>query len=106
MADDGANVDLTLATGLTLNAAPSGSLLIRNEAAAVVLSYRSNAVAFMTEGLLLPGYAKEFVVGQKLATASNIRFVHTTTDAPSTGGITWWATWVPLSATGKLTAAA
>jgi hypothetical protein len=48
---------------------------------------------------------KEFIVGKKTAVATNIKFSHTTSDTPSSGAILWYATWVPLSLTGKLVAA-
>jgi len=104
VADDAADVDLSLATGLTLNAAAVGSLLVRNAAAAAVLGFGSPATAFMVEGAL-DKVAKEFIVGKKTATATNIKFSHTTSDTPSSGAIMWYATWVPVSATGTLVAA-
>ncbi|MFA5379091.1 MAG: hypothetical protein WC455_25270 [Dehalococcoidia bacterium] len=104
VADDAADVDLSLATGLTLSAAPVGSLLIRNAAAAAALGYHSPAAAFLSE-TALDLVVKEFIVGKKTAQTTAIKFSHTTSDAPSSGAIVWYATWVPLSATGKLTAA-
>jgi len=94
---DGSSVPLSKNTTLTLNAAPVGSLLIKNAAVASVLDYQSGANAFLSESSFNKPEV-EFVVGQKGdGTNTYIRFTHTTTDTPSSGVIHWHVQWEPVS---------
>ena len=103
--DGAADVDLSDPTGLTLNSAPVGSLIIRNGDSTELLDYGSAAAAFITENVGFKEARSPVVVGQKAGADTYVRFKHTTTNVPSSGGIHWHAQWQPISDDGFLEAA-
>lgn len=103
MNDSTATLDVTLATGVTLSAAPVGSLIFKEGLTAAALNHKSNAAAFFEETTPAGQPAMNpFIIGKKTAVATTLQLTYSTTDAPSSGAIRWYARYVPLSADGNL----
>ena len=103
--DQTAQVDITLAAGTTISAAPVNSLIARTALAATALTYKSAAAgavmepnAATTTDTFLP-----IVLVQKTgAVTTNIEFSYTTTDTPTSGVIQFFAHYLPKSAGSSL----
>lgn len=101
--DQTATVDLALNTGVTLSSAPVGSIIYRNGLVAAALVLKSNAAgAFLDAGTAGNGVLTPFAITKKTGAVTTIDFRYTTTNAPSSGVITWHALWSPLTADGAL----
>lgn len=104
--DQSAQVDITLATGTTISAAPAGSMIARTALAATAMTYKSAAAgavmepnAATTTDTLLP-----IVLIQKTGSvATNVEFSYTTTDTPTSGVVKFFARYIPLSDGAALT---
>ena len=90
---------ITKATTLTLNDAPVGSYIAKTGIITAVANYESSAAANFYEptgaqtNLFTP-----FIVGQKTGNISTqIEWVYTTTDDPTSGAIQFRIGWLPLS---------
>lgn len=102
--DQTANVDVTLASGETLSAAPVGSIISRIGLVATKITLKSNAAgAFQDATTAGNANFTPFYLVKKTAAVTTLDFRYTTTDAPSTGAIRWNILWRPLSADGALT---
>lgn len=101
--DQTAQIDVTLATGVTISSLAVGSLLLRTGQVDVALIAKSVAAGFFVDGggdwldLFTP-----FAVGKKTAAVTTIDLRYTTTNTPSTGVTRWHALWSPLSSDGNL----
>jgi hypothetical protein len=101
--DQSATVDVTLNTGVTLSAAPVGSIISRTGLVATALTLKSNAAgAFQDATTAGNDVYTPFNLTKKTGAVTTLDFRYTTTDAPSSGVITWYLTWVPLSADGSI----
>ncbi len=91
--------NITVNTGTTLSAAPVGSMIVKKDVAANALVLLSASQERVSEPTTLETlYFSPFVVQQKTgAVETNIEFVYSTTDTPTTGAITFYLGWVPLS---------
>jgi hypothetical protein len=97
--------DITLNTGTALTNAPVGSLILKRLAA-------TNAVTLLTsaqERVQEPGATncssfEYFIASAKATATTNIEFVYTTSDNPTTGTIQFFLRWLPMSADGNITA--
>lgn len=101
--DQGATIDITLNTGITLSGLAVGTLVFKGALTAAALTLKSNAAGFFAE----PASAGQpvlspFIAGKKTAAVTTIDYRYTTTDAPHTGVLTWHALWLPLSGDGNL----
>ncbi len=98
--NDGTNQSsITVSTGTTLSAAPVGSTIVKKDVAANALVLLSSSQERVSEPTTLETlYFSPFVAVQKTAgVATNIEFVYTTSDTPTSGVITFYCGWVPLS---------
>lgn len=103
--DQSAQSDITLSTGTALSAAPVGSVIVKKGLAGAALSLLTSAQERVSEPTTLETlYFSPFVVVKKGTAATNIEFVYTTTDAPTSGVIDFWMRWLPLSADANVTA--
>lgn len=95
---------LSETTTLDLSDISVGAGIIKNGLAAAVLSYRSADAATILE----PAVADEksfspVIITQKTGgIQTDIEYVYTTTDSPTTGSIQFFAGYLPLSANGRL----
>lgn len=98
--------NITVNTGTTLSAATAGSTIVKNGLAAAALTLISASQERVSEPTTLETlYFSPFVAQQKTGgVATNIEFVYSTTDTPTSGAVTFFAGWVPLSAGANLVA--
>lgn len=101
--DQTAQVNITLNTGTTISAVKAGSVIVKKGLAAAALVLLDNAAGRVSEPTTLEtSYFSPFVVTQKTAATTNIEFVYTTTDTPTSGAIQFFVVWLPISADGKV----
>ena len=104
--DGTAQSSITLSTGTTLTAAPVGSMIVKKDVASAALTLLSSSQERVSEPTTLETlYFSPFVVQQKTgAVATNIEFVYSTTDNPTTGAIQFYLGWIPLTSTSSVAA--
>ena len=99
--DGGAAIDLTLAAGTDISAAPVGSFLAKTATAATALTLGDSTLGFLMEAagfVLVP-----FAIGQKTGDIDTfIRFARA--GAGASGQLDWHIDWEPLSDDGWLEA--
>lgn len=98
--DQTAQVDITLATGTTISAAPSNSLIARTALAATALTYKSSAAGAVMEpnaATTIDTFLPIVLIQKTPTTTTNIEFSYTTTDAPTSGVIQFFARYIPVS---------
>jgi hypothetical protein len=101
--DQTANVDVTLASGVTLSSLPVGSIIYKESLAAAALIAKTNAAGFFDESTPAGQLAfTPFILVKKTAAVTTLDLRYTTTNTPATGVIQWNALWIPLSADGNL----
>lgn len=106
--DQTAQPAISLATGTTVSSAAVGSLLLRNSVAAVALTLDNASAGRVRDPVAAtaPDVAMPFDVVQKTAgVLTQIEYVYTTTNTPTSGAIKFTANWLPLSDDGALVAA-
>lgn len=97
--DQTAQANITLNTGTTLSAIKAGSVIAKAGLAAAALVKIDNAAGRVNEPTTLETtYFSPFVVTKKTGAATNIEFVYTTTDTPTSGVIQHFLVWMPVSA--------
>lgn len=103
--DQTAQVDITLNTGTTISAVKAGSVIVKKDLATAALALLDNAAGRISEPTTLEtAYFSPFVATKKTAAATNIEFVYTTTDTPTSGTIQFFLVWLPISAAATVTA--
>ena len=96
--DQTAQVDITLATGTTLSAIKAGSVIVKKGLAAAALTLLNNSAGRVSEPTTLETtYFSPFVAVKKTAANTDIEFVYTTTDTPTSGVIQHFVVWLPIS---------
>lgn len=105
--DQTAQSDITLSTGTALSAAPVGSIIVKKGLAAAALTLLSSSQERVSEPTTLEtSYFSPFVAVQKTAgVTTDIEFVYTTTDMPTSGVINFYVQYIPLGQGAKITAA-
>lgn len=104
--DDGAaQVDIT-ASGITLSGLAVGTTVTKEALAASSLTLLDDVVGTTDEGTLITHrpYFMGFVVVKKTGAGTAIEYRYSTTDAPTSGELTFYAEWLPLSDDGDLSA--
>lgn len=105
--DQTAQQVISLVTGTTLSSAPVGSLLSRHSLVTIALILSTSAtgvvkdpVAATAKGMFMP-----FIVVQKTGgIQTDIEFVYTTTNTPTSGVIKWYLEYLPRSDDGAVAA--
>lgn len=101
--DQTATVDLSLAAGVALSAAPVGSIVSRSGLVTAALTLQSNAAGALLDAASAGNDAfTPFVVVKKTGATTTIDFRYTTTNAPSSGVIRWYAVYESISGDGAL----
>lgn len=96
--------DITLATGTVLTAAGVGSVIVKKGLVGAALTLLSSSQERVSEPTTLETlYFSPFVAVKKINAVTDIEFTYSTTDTPTSGAIQFYASYVPLSADGKLT---
>lgn len=102
--DQTAQPAITLATGTTLSAVKAGSVIVKKGLAAAALTLLDNSAGRVSEPTTLEtSFFSPFVAVKKTAAATNIEFVYTTTDTPTSGVIQHFVVWMPMSADANVT---
>lgn len=98
--DQTATVAISLATGTTLSSLPAGTTLTRHSIASVALKADTAAAAKVIDPVAAtaPAVHMPFAVVQKTGGVNtDIEFVYTTTNTPTSGVIQHFVEWQPLS---------
>ena len=102
--DQGAQVDITLNTGTSLTNLTADSVIIKKGLATAAITKLDNAAGRVSEPTTLETmYPSQFVAMKKTGAVTDIEYVYTTSDSPTTGAITFYCGWVPVSADGRVT---
>lgn len=105
--DSAAQSDISLNTGTTVSARPAGSVLTRRGLVSVALVAISSATEAVSDPVNanIGRYFTSFIAVQKAAgVTTNIEYVYATTDTPTTGAITFYLRYLPLSSDANVTA--
>jgi len=105
--DQTAQPVISLVTGTTLSSATVGSVITRRSLVSVALVFNSAAAGAISDPVAAtaPSYFMPFVITQKTGgVQTDIEYTYTTTNTPTTGAITFFARFVPLSEDGDLVA--
>lgn len=99
--------NITLNTGTTLSAAPIGSIIVKKDLASAALSLQSSSQERVSEPTTAETmYFSQFVAVQKTgAIQTDIEFVYSTTDTPTSGTIQFFVQYLPIGSGSKLTPA-
>lgn len=102
--DQTAQPAITLATGTALSAAKAGSVIAKIGLAAAALTLINNSAGRVNEPTTLETlFFSPFSVVQKTGGVNtDIEFVYSTTDAPTSGAIQHFISWIPVSADGNV----
>jgi len=102
--NDGSNTpSITLSTGTTLSSVAAGSVIVKKGLAAAALTLLNNSASLVSEPTTLEtSYFSPFVATQITAGTTNIEFVYTATDTPTTGVITFYCQYLPIGSGSKL----
>lgn len=101
--DQTSQVNITLNTGTTLSAIKAGSTITKKGLATAALTKLDNAAGVVSEPTILETtYFSPFVMVKKNAATTDIEYVYSTTDAPTTGAIQFFVRFLPLSADGTI----
>jgi hypothetical protein len=102
--DQTAVLPITSAAGTVMTAAPVGSTIAKLGLVAAALSLISSAAGALAEPTTLETLAfSEFLMQKKIPAANtDIEYVFTTTDNPTTGAILFWCEWQALSSDGAV----
>lgn len=102
--DGTAQSNITVNTGTTLSAAAAGSIIVKKDVASAALTLLTSAQERVSEPTTLETtYFSPFVAVAKAATTTNIEFLYSTTDMPTTGTINFYVQYIPLGAGSKIT---
>jgi hypothetical protein len=105
--DQTATLPISAVAGTTLSSFTVGSVLTRKSIVSVALSADNASAAKVIDPVAAtaPGFFMPFTVVQKTGgVQTDIEFVYTTTNAPTTGAITFYAIFKPLTPDGDLRA--
>lgn len=96
--DQTSQVNITLNTGTTLSAIKAGSVIAKAGLAAAALVKIDNAAGRINEPTTLETtYFSPFVMTKKTGANTDIEFVYSTTDTPTSGVIQHFCVWMPVS---------
>lgn len=105
--DQTAQVAISLATGVTLSSFAIGSLITRKSLVSVALSADNASAAKVVDPVAAtaPDVLMPFAVVQKTGgVQTDIEFVYTTTNTPTSGVIKWYCEFEPLTEDGDVRA--
>ncbi len=101
--DQTAQVAIT-ATGVTLSGLAVGTTFVKKGVAASAAALLDNAAGRVSEPTTLETlYFSPFVAMKKTAAVTDIEYQYATTDQPTSGAVTFYCAWVPVSADGRVT---
>ena len=102
--DQTAQPVITLVTGTTLSSAPAGSMITKFGLVGAALTLASAAAGVVSEPTTLETLEwSEFTLTAKAAANSDLEYVYTTSETPTSGVIQFFLEYEPISATGAVT---
>lgn len=103
--DQTAQVNITLNTGTTLSAVKAGSTIVKKGLAAAALVLLDNVAGRVSEPTTLETtYFSPFVAMKKTAATTDIEYLYTTSETPTTGAIQFFVRFLPVSIDGTIIA--
>lgn len=97
--DSSTQNSITLNTGTSLTSAIAGGVLSKKAGVGTALTLTAGTSGQVTESATAGAtYFQDFVVQANPLATTNVEFVYTTSDTPTTGAITFYVRWVPLTA--------
>ena len=101
--DQTAQVYLTAVGGTTLSSIKAGSVIVKDKLVAVALTKLDNVAGVVSETATagIPVFSP-IVLVKKTAATTQIEYRYATTQTPTTGAITFYASYLPLSGDGVL----
>lgn len=103
--DQTAQPVITAASGTTLSSKKSGSIIVKKGLAGAAVTLLDNAAGIVSEPTTLETtYYSPFVVVKKTAALTQIEYVYTTSEEPTSGAIQFFVRWLPLSADASVAA--
>lgn len=105
--DQTATLPISAAAGTTISSMGVGSILTRKSLVSVALTADNSTAAKVIDPVAAtaPDIFMPFIVEQKVGgIQTDIEFVYTTTNTPTTGAITFYAMYAPLTADSTLVA--
>ena len=97
--DQAAQVNITLNTGVTISSTPAGSLFIKKDLNNATFTIKSSAAGGVSEPSVKETMLfSPFCMTQKAGANTDVEFVYTTTNTPTSGVIEHFLVWLPLSA--------
>lgn len=105
--DQTAQVNITLNTGTDISAAVAGSTIVKKGLAAAALTFNNASAGRVSEPTTLETiYFSPFVITQKTGgVTTDIEFVYSTTDTPTSGVINFYVQYIPIGSGSKITTA-
>lgn len=101
--DQTAQVNITLNTGTAVSSAAAGSVLAKAGLATAALVLINNSAGRVNEPTTLETtYFSPFTAEKKTAATTQIEYVYSTTQTPTTGAIQFFCEWRPISADGAV----
>ena len=105
--DQTAQPDITLNTGTTVSSLAAGSIVAKKGLAAAALIAINNSAGRINEPTTLEtNYFGPFVLTKKTAALTQIEWVYTTNQSPTTGAIQFFLRFLPLTTDGDVTGVA
>jgi len=100
------DVVLSKTTTLDLSAISAGATIIKNGLAAATLSYKTADAASALEPAVADekNWTPAIIVQKTGGIQTDIEYVYTTSDSPTSGSMQFFAGWLPLSVGASLTA--
>lgn len=103
--DQTAQANITLNTGTDLSGIKAGSVIYKKGLAAAALTLLNNSAGRVSEPTTLEtNYYSPFVLVKKTGATTNVEYVYSTTDTPTTGAIQFFLRWLPVSVDAAVTA--
>lgn len=102
--DQTTQTDITAASGTTLSSFGVGSILIKVDLNSQALGAANSTSALFGESTVRQqAFFQEFVVIAKNGANTDIEYVYTTTNTPTSGAIEFIIDWLPVSSNGAVT---
>lgn len=102
--DQAAQVDITASSGTSLTSAAVGTTIVKKALAATALTALTSAAGRVSEPAAAEGqYFSPFLAVKKSGATTQIEYVYTTSDTPTTGAILFSIQWLPVSSDGAIT---
>ena len=101
--DQTAQQSITVSTGTTLSSKKAGSVIVKKDLASAAVVLLDNATGVISEPTTLETtFFSPFVMVKKTGATTNIEYVYTTTEQPTSGSMDFYVRWLPVSKEGNI----